>query len=175
MPSYATNALDKLVRSTITQFTAAIFDSGWHGREREAVSLYASGFLQPQCRAGALLTDPTQVAIEVAVPGVPGLNPKGRVNKDLVIWPAPRMTVWDQSWAVAHEPLAILEWKVYRLAGRPPRTSSHDVAWLTAFSRNRERFVGYAITIDLAGRGFRTRVSRCFGGHVESEWLLLEA
>jgi len=166
-------ALDGLIRSTISEFTAAIFDSGWRGREREAVSLYAAGFLQPRCLPGALLRDPTQVAIEVAVPGVLSLNPKGRVNKDLVIWPEPRMTLWDKNWAAVNEPLAVLEWKVFRLATRPPRVSDHDVEWLTAFSGSRDRFVGYAVTIDLAGRSFRTRVARFSRGNIEAEWLVL--
>lgn len=166
-------ALDSLIRSTLTAFTDAIFASEWRGREREAVSLYAIGFLQPRCTAGGLLHDPTQVAIEVTVPGVPSLNPKGRVNKDLVVWPEPRMTVWNGAWQVVNEPLAILEWKVFRSNTRAPRVSEHDLEWLVAFSRDRARFVGYGVTVDLAERGFRTRVARCRRGAAQQDWLAL--
>jgi hypothetical protein len=79
--------IDRAVRAAATEFVEAVFADGWRGREREAVSLFAIGYLIRQCRPGTVLHSPTQVAIEAAVPGVPELNPKGRVNKDLVIWP----------------------------------------------------------------------------------------
>ncbi len=168
----AETALDGLVRSTLTAFADAIFASSWRGREREAVSLYATGFLQPCCRPGAAISDPTQVGIEVTVPGVKGLNPKGRVNKDLVIWPRPRMTVWNEAWQVANEPLAVLEWKLFRAGMRgTPGVSQHDLEWLTAFSRAHPQFLGYSVTVDLAAREFRMRVAQCRQGIPDPNWL----
>lgn len=170
----ADDALDSVIRSTLTAFTSAVLESGWRGREREAVSLYATGFLQPACTPGGVLRDPTQVAIEVTVPGVGALNPKGRVNKDLVLWPEPRMTAWDDEWQATREPLAILEWKVFRARMRgAPKVSAHDLEWLTAFSLARERFAGYSVTMDLAAREYRMRVARCCRGAVQLDWLSL--
>lgn len=170
----ADNELDALIRSTLTAFTDSIFASGWRGREREAVSLYAAGFLQPLCNPGGPLRDPTQVAIEVTVPPAPGHNPKGRVNKDLVLWPEPRMTVWDSDWKVKNVPLAILEWKVFRSGMRgAPAVSTYDLEWLKSFSGAHPQFVGYAVTVNLVGRPFRMRVARCYGGAAQLDWLNL--
>src|SRR6059036_1119248 len=103
--------LDRIIRDSFVEFVAWLFapestvdlDSRddntaarrrWFGREREAISLYAVDFLRRRCQTGSVLSDARQIGIEVVVPGVPGLNRKRpcRVNKDLVIWPAPAMT-----------------------------------------------------------------------------------
>ena len=107
------------------------------------------------------------------MPGVRDLNPKGRVNKDLVIWQQPAQTCWDDRWAVVHEPLAILEWKVFRTARQLPGFSAHDVRWLRAFSRGRSRFVGYAVWLDLERRGPRLAAGRIHQGTVDLDWLRL--
>src|SRR6266545_914881 len=106
--------IDHAIRSAATTFVDAIFSNGWRGREREAVSLFAIGYLVRECREGAVLHSPTQIAIEASVPGVAELNAKGRVNKDLVIWPIPAQTCWNETWAVVNDPLAVAEWKVFR-------------------------------------------------------------
>jgi len=163
--------IDDAVRAAATEFVEAVFAQGWRGREREAVSLFAIGYLIRQCRPGTVLHSPTQIAIEAAVPGVPQLNPKGRVNKDLVIWPQPAQTCWDEDWNVAHDPLAVLEWKVFRAKTGAPSLSKYDLNWLTRFSRGRPRFVGYAVWLDLARRGSRLVAARVHDGAVEASWL----
>ena len=83
------------------------------------------------------------------------------------------MTVWNEDWAVVNEPLAVLEWKVFRSNTRAPRVSKRDLEWLVAFSRDHAQFVGYTVSIDLAARSFRARVARCFCGASDLEWLSL--
>jgi hypothetical protein len=51
---------------------------------------------------------------------MPGLNPRGRVNKDLVIWPEPGMTMWDLGWNPINVPAAVLEWKSSVLSTEHP-------------------------------------------------------
>jgi len=165
--------LDHAIRAAATEFVEAVFADGWRGREREAVSLFAIGYLIRQCRPGSVLHSPTQIVIEAAVPGVPQLNPKGRVNKDLVIWPQPAETCWDDAWKVAHDPLAVLEWKVFRPTTGPPSLSQYDLNWLRRFSLGRPQFVGYAVWLDLARRGSRLAAARVHEGTVEADWLQL--
>ena len=165
--------VDLAVGAAATAFADAVFANGWRGREREAVSLYAIGYLIPQCRPGTALHSPTQIAVEAAVPGVPGLNPKGRVNKDLVIWARPAQTCWDDAWVVVHDPVAVLEWKVYRRTTRAPVFPAYDLEWLQRFSTTRPHFVGYSIWLDLARRNGRLAAARVYAGGVEMEWLQL--
>jgi len=163
--------IDRAVRAAATEFVEAVFADGWRGREREAVSLFAIGYLIRQCRPGSALHSPTQIEIEAAVPGVSQLNPKGRVNKDLVIWAQPAQTCWDEDWKVAHDPLAIMEWKVFRPTTRAPSLSAYDLNWLTRFSQGRPDFVGYAVWLDLARRGSRLTAARVHDAAVEASWL----
>jgi hypothetical protein len=93
--------IDTIVRDSLTEFVADVFGSSWKGREREAVSLYAFGYLQRQIRKGGILRDPTQIGIEMTVPSKKSLNPKERVCKDLVLWREPNMTCWNTGTADA--------------------------------------------------------------------------
>ncbi len=165
--------LDLIIRSAAEEFVAAVFSSRWRGREREAISLFAFGHLLRRCAAGSILSHPTQIAIEACVPGVPQLNPKGRVNKDLVIWPSPSMSLWDESWHEVHVPLAVLEWKVFREATKPPSLSRYDLDWLQKFSAGRAEFIGYAVWLDLAQRIHRFTAARVQNGRVDERWLVL--
>src|SRR6266550_3801870 len=87
--------LDQFVRKSLEAFIGRVFATNWRGREREAISLYAFGFLQQFCGSDPVLRDPTQIGIEATVSGI-ATNRKGRVNKDLVVWPAPGMTCWNE-------------------------------------------------------------------------------
>ena len=165
--------IDDAIRAAASEFVEAVFADGWRGREREAVSLFAIGYLIRQCRPSSILHSPTQVAIEAAVPGVSQLNPKGRVNKDLVIWSQPAQTCWDEAWTVTHEPLAVMEWKVYRPTTPRPALSKYDVNWLVQFSRGKPSFVGYAVWLDLAARGSRFTAARVQDGSIGERWLEL--
>ncbi|MBK7974143.1 MAG: hypothetical protein IPK07_12990 [Deltaproteobacteria bacterium] len=160
--------LDDLIRDSLTEFVESVSASGWRGREREAVSLFAFGHLVPRCGPGNLLESPTQIGIEVAVPQHPGARAKRQVCKDLVLWPLPAMTCWDQPGRPTRRPIAILEWKT-----RGRMVSSSDVEWLTAFSRTSSHFVGYALRFDRTGRAFRLSCTRIHAGAVTPDWLRL--
>jgi hypothetical protein len=127
--------IDRPVRESLTDFITDLFARGWKGREYEAVSLYALGYLQRHFSPGSPLYDPAQIGLEVCVPGVATHNPKGRVNKDLVIWPAPAMTAWNAAWQVVNHPLAIMEWKVFQPKNARAKMSAYDIDWMGAFSR----------------------------------------
>jgi hypothetical protein len=101
--------LDLIIRQSLKDLVDDVFDRPWFGREREVVSLYAFGHLQRYCREGGVLSDPTQIVLEGAVPQLPGPNRKQLVCKDLVIWPKPRMTCWNEEQEPAHYPIAIVE------------------------------------------------------------------
>jgi len=160
--------LDRVVRESVSRFVEDIFQNGWLGREREAISLYSFGYLQNYCKPGIFLRDPTQIGIEVAVPQLIQENRKKQVCKDLVIWSEPGMTCWDQNWQPVHHPVAILEWKV-----NSAKVSEKDVDWLREFSINLENFIGYALCLDLDNRNFRLKCARIQTGKVISDWLVV--
>jgi hypothetical protein len=163
--------IDYAIRESLRDYVEELFSKGWKGREREAVSLYALGHLQRYCRPDTAFHSPTQIGLEVCVPGVPR-NPKGRVNKDLVIWPDAGMTTWDSEWAIVNYPLAIMEWKVFQPKNRRAQIWKDDVVWLVEFSC-RPSLVGYAVSLDLLAKEFRLSVSRVEAGEVTHGWLSL--
>lgn len=167
--------LDSVIRQSLSEFVSDIFQAGWLGREREAVSLYVLGYLIRYCKPNCFLRDPTQIGIEVAVPQLRGPNKKKQVCKDLVIWRQPRMTCWNSAWEPVEYPTAILEWKVYR-AGQASRglgVSRYDIAWLGEFSVGLDDFVGYAVSLDLRSRKFRLLCTRVHDGQPNHRWLHL--
>jgi hypothetical protein len=131
------DALDDLIRDSLLEFGAFVERTQWRGREREAVSLFAFGFLSRKCEPGGPLFDPTQIGLDVAVPQLPGPDRELHVCKDLVIWPHPAGTCWDETGAATRKPLAILEWKA-----RTDRMSNYDEAWLIGFSASSPEFRG---------------------------------
>jgi hypothetical protein len=132
------------------------------------------GYLQTHFSENdAVLRDPAQICIQGTVPGVPGLNPKGRVNKDLVIWPPDFRTCWDSDGKVNNTPLCVMEWKAFRLKRTRPAISEYDVEWLAGFAAGRNNFVGYAVSLDLLDRGFKLSVTRLVDGDQQDEGLRL--
>ena len=110
----AMSELDAIVEKSLRSFFRNIC-SEWCGRENEMVSLYAFGHLVKHVRRGTILSELTQIGIEVAVRQLPPDKEHPRkkkdVRKDLVIWPVPGMTLWKAN--IPHnEPLAVMEWKV---------------------------------------------------------------
>ena len=166
--------IDIILRDSLTEFVVDVFGSSWKGREREAVSRYAFGFLLRQIKKGGVLRDPTQIGIEVTVPSSKSLNPKERVSKDLVLWPKPNMTCWNADWEVVNFPLVIIEWKVFRLPSSRPQISKKDVGWLRQYSALcPSLFVGYTVSLDLLQRKFRVSVTRIESGKAQDRWLEL--
>ena len=56
---------------------------------------------------------------------------------------------------------------------KTPRMSAYNIHWLERFSRRQSEFVGYAVSLDLAARGWRLRAARVYDGHTEQAWLNL--
>lgn len=166
--------IDEIVRNSLTDFVEDIFGSNWKGREREAVSLYAFGYLQRHVHGNSILRDATQIGIEVAVPSWKEDNKKRQVNKDLIIWTEPKQTCWDSQWNLSNYPLVVMEWKVFHRGKTRPSMCIRDVDWLQKYSeRHQGLFVGYAVSLDLRERHFRLCVARAERGRVSNEWLLL--
>ena len=156
--------LDVVLLQSLTSFTDEVFASGWRGKEREAVSLFAFGHLIKQCRPDSVLFDPAQIGIEVRVLKPADLGVKAEVCKDLVVWNQPGTTCWSKNpW-----PVAVLEWKANQ-----SQVSSNDVIWLKAFSKGHQDFTGYAICLDLKQRDFRLSCTRVKDGQAQSDWLVL--
>ena len=161
-------ALDLIIRESLESLVSDVFAGVWYGREREVVSLYAFGHLQTLCRESSILHHPAQIALDGAVPQLPGPGRKRLVCKDVVIWPVPRMTCWNEDRQPVNYPIAIVQWKVNR-----PQVSPGDVKWLCRFSAARERFVGYAVCLDLEQRRFRLSCTRVHNGAAWEDWLVL--
>jgi hypothetical protein len=162
---------DQLVRTSLASFVEDVFASGWRGREHEAISRYVFGHVINHVGVSPILKVPTQICVHGTVPGVPGKNPKGRVNKDLQFWPSSTQTTWNAKWKPEYIPLCVQEWKVFRPTTGRPRESEYDIEWLQAFSELHHAFVGYAVTLDLAGRDMRLTVTRACAGHVDRKWM----
>jgi hypothetical protein len=163
--------LDIVLRDTFAEFSGRIFNGGWRGREREAINVFVLGHLVRRVHSEGVLRDLTQVGIEVTVPSLKTINPKGRVTKDLVLWPAAGMTLWDNEWREANIPSAVLEWKVFRSLHRRPDLSATDIEWCRKWTKAYPSAIGYAVALDLDDRTFRIRVARVEVGLVDRTWL----
>lgn len=165
---YLVNEIDDIVRESLVEFVEDVFSSSWWGKEREAVSLFSFGYLVKRCRKGSVLYDPAQIGIEVRVPKPDSFGLKREVCKDMVIWPAPGMTCWDENNKPTRQPLSVLEWKVHA-----PGVSARDLEWLRAFSVRRPDFIGYALCLNLDGKDFRLRCARIQNEIQNTNWLEL--
>jgi hypothetical protein len=87
------------------------------------------------------------------------------VCKDIVIWPQPAMTCWDNEGRPTVFPNAVMLWKS---ANQP---DSRDIEWLQHYSMARRNFVGYAIATTGYGRGIRVQCVRVAEGQAEAGWL----
>ncbi len=165
--------IDRLVQRVLTEFREFIVATGWRGREREAVSLFAFKHLVPACAPGAVLHDPAQIGIEVPVPQVTA-GGKSQVAKDLVIWPAPHMTVWGDDGNPSRTPAVVMEWKS---AGFPVRSAGErrrdrDRAWLRAWTAAHGG-VGYSVGLLFGPDEVRLATDRVVSGSVDLDWLRL--
>ncbi len=152
-------ALDRAVQRSLRAFLHYIKARGWTGRENEAVSLYALGFLQRECKARTPLRHPTQIGIEVGATDSAKKGPNSQTRKDLVIWREAGANRWFPR-GERSEPLAIMEWKVSRTGFRPGRSNSEDRAWLASHCRHHPRTVGYAVLLLLSATPPRLDVHR---------------
>jgi len=169
-------SLDSVVDSGLRGLAEEVRGGTWTGRrEREVVSYFAFRYLVPACKAGTFLHEPTQIAVEVAVPQLDQrivrrltkrATAKTQVCKDLVIWPRPGMTCWDSAGKPTVYPAAILEWK---FGGRT--LFEYDMQWLREYSKVLDDFVGYAIQVDPKQRDFTVAAARAEGGVLDEDWL----
>ena len=158
-------SLETSIRESVLSFATHLTETRWQGREHEAVSLFAFGFLQKH------FENPTRIVIEGAVTQLGGRGKK-QVCKDLVIWPEAGMNVWDDSWQLKNDPTCIIEWKVASKRNHKPPCCDADVDWLRLFSSMRPMFEGYAIAVDLHRRDFLIRVTRVMAGKICEGWLV---
>jgi len=168
--------LDAVMSVALRSLVADLSGGRWRGREREVVSLFCFGHLLKHCLPSTVLSDPTQIAIEVAVPQVPEqkelsgkATSKVQVCKDIVIWPTPRLTCWDADGRALVRPLAIIEWKHGKSAVSEP-----DVTWLRRFSARTPDFVGYAVCTNGSPDRPALSCTRLFMGERADRWLHIE-
>ena len=165
-------ALDTIIREALGTYVEDVFGRALLGKEHDHVNLFAFGHLLPRCSSSGPLRDPTQVGLGVGMAQPPEVGENSAARKDLVIWPEPRMTCWDQRWRPVRHPMALLEWKVRRRGGSF-HGRNHDRAWVSAYARWRPGFVGYSVAVDFEEQRFRLWVERFSGAEAVAPWLRL--
>ena len=142
-------AIDQIVSRSLRSFLDFVNREKWTGRENEAVSLYAFGFLQRECCEAGPLTNPTQIGIEVGAADAPKKSPKSQVRKDLVIWRRPAANRWYPK-VPRSKPLAIIEWKVRRGGSRLRAKGEADIEWLASHCSRQPDTAGYTVLLNLS-------------------------
>lgn len=158
--------VDSIIKDSLTKFYSFISLNHWYGREREAISLYVTGFLIKMCKERSFLYDPRQIGIEVAVPQIPSPNSKPQVNKDLVIWPEPAMVCWNADRKPVNHPICIMEWKANQ-----KDKSVHDISWLRQYSSNKQNMVCYGVNLNIEAKRPSLLVDRIYLGECSPSWL----
>lgn len=153
-----------VVRRTLSLFALEIRLGHWYGKEREAVSYYAFGFLVRACKRGTELHDPGQIAIESRIPGGP-LNVKNEVCKDLAVWKKPGANCWNETRESVHYPMLVMEWKVGR-----ERFSPYDLEHLKSLTAHAPGMTGVAVTLQM-GERYLLRAALVTNGTVQEDWL----
>jgi hypothetical protein len=162
--------IDGLVRDALEAFIEDFTHARWWGKEHDCVNRFVHGFLVAEGLASGVLAHPTQVGIEVGVAQPKGFS-QPAARKDVVIWPEPWMSCWNESFEPVHKPIAVLEWKLVRTRG-PLKCHVHDRAWLGAFAEDQPEAVGYAVTLNRdRGQAERISVVRFSGHSVDENWL----
>jgi hypothetical protein len=159
--------LEAIVKRSLTAFTEHVDATRWYGKEREMVSYYAFGFLLKECRAGSVLFNPAQIAIESRVRQIDGPNMKRQVCKDLCIWSEPGQNCWDEERKSTIAPLLIMEWKY-----NTSKVFAYDLDWLEQYSLGRERFIGLCVSLDLRNDAVRLNSTVVRNGISTTDWLM---
>lgn len=159
-----TTEIEDIIERSLEQFLSYVRENDWFGRENEAVSLYAFGFLLRECKSAGPLIDPTQIGIEVGAAPAPTKGPNACVRKDLVIWPQPEMNYWFPRSKSLNKPLAVIEWKVRRPNTQTPRGKQHDLDWLEAHTSADFGCIGYSVELNLDSKPSSLGVIRFFQG-----------
>ncbi len=158
--------IEVIAKRTLIAFTEHVDGTHWYGKEREMVSYYAFGFLLKECRAGSVLFDPAQIAIESRVQQIDLPGRKHQVCKDLCIWSEPGQTCWDEERKSTIAPLMIMEWK-----DNTSKISAYDQQWLQQYSLHREVFIGLCVSLDLRSEAVRLNSTIARNGISTADWL----
>ena len=176
--------IDSLIRSALESFVRDIRSDDLWRREHELVNLFVFGHLVPKSRGSGVISDLTQIGIGTAVPQLKRRWTRRKdsdVCKDVVIWPEPGMTCWDDNGKPEYFPLSVLEWKSLNRQDRGPRLPKRkreryekDLQWLCDMSswtmdRNLP-FVGYRVFVDQTTRPIHVAVDRAFRGTPSEKW-----
>jgi len=156
--------IERTIEHSLSLFAKDILGSTWFGKEREAVSYYAFGFLAKACAPNTLLYDPGQLAIEGRIPGTRS-HSKKQVCKDLVIWPTPGANCWEGPNEAVHAPLAIIEWKA-----NSSTFYEEDITKMVEYTTSYPGLLGIVVTFDAKKKGV-LRAAKVLNGVVEREWL----
>ena len=137
--------LDLLIQDSIHDFAEFYVNSTWLGKERDCVNIFALRFLSSNVSEESAIKELSQIRIEGGVPQ-PKKFPRPSATKDIVIWEDPIATAWDQDWNPVNTPRAIIEWKTSRSGSNAPDFDSHDVDWMTSFTTEFPKTIGFLIS-----------------------------
>lgn len=174
------NALDAMLEEVFAGFHAGLVRSRgkWFGKERDCVNRFVMGHLLPACSTGQhVVKDPAQVGIEMGVAQPKRIGTKLAAPKDVVIWREKFSTCWNSNLKPVNTPLAVIEWKVrHPKAAKQTikRATSHDRAWLGAFTAQQNESLGYSVYLEWtrAWAPGTFVVARCMAGEWNEEWLV---
>lgn len=122
--------------------------SAWLGKERDCVNTFALQYLIKKIDSTSAIKDVGQIRIECAVmqPSKSGKFIRPSATKDLVVWSKPSDTTWGVDWKPVNAPRAIMEWKTSRSGGGAEDFDVHDVEWLTAFTEEYPKTIGFLVS-----------------------------
>jgi hypothetical protein len=172
--------LDAMLERAFAEFHTGLVKSHgkWFGKERDCVNRFVMGHLLPACSTGQyLVQDPAQISIEMAVGQPKTVGTKLTANKDVVIWREKFSTCWNSLLKPVNTPLAVIEWKVrHPKAAKQSikRATSHDRAWLGAFTTLPSESLGYSVYLEWAQDWVPGTfiVARCMAGEWNDEWFV---
>lgn len=123
----------------------------WRAKEWDTVAVFVDVFLRKHVGAGAAVHHQSQIRIESQVGTTTNLGWRG-VRKDVVIWPEPYMSCWDEQWKATRVPRAVLEFKQWRSRPKSMLFDQNDSEWVAAWTIENPKSLGYVVTIDLSDR-----------------------
>ena len=123
----------------------------WRGKEWDTVAVFVDAFLRKHVGKHAAIKHQSQIRTESQVATTTARGWRG-VLKDVVIWPAPFMTCWDEQWQATRVPWAIMEFKQWRDRPKSVLFDQRDSDWVAAWTMENPKSLGYVVTIDLADR-----------------------
>lgn len=140
--------MDRFIQDALQAFADWHVSSDWFGKERDCVNVFANTFLNAGIEPGAAIYSAGQIRIECAVqqPSDRLKFRKPSATKDLVIWGDPLKTTWDETWKATHQPRAIIEWKASRVGRASDAFDSHDVEWLTEYTKEYPNTFGFLVS-----------------------------